>query len=174
MPIRRIMRPRTVVDLTDDVVVRQPTVVRPAWSPAQAVALAVGLLFTIMGAIALARTGLSFDQPSAHVGVGGFHHTALLGIVEMIVGLAIVGAGAVPGGGRPSMTFFGVLLFGFGIVVVAEPGAFHGALGTHSGHGALYAVMGAMLLGAAMLSPVFLEQRRSSTTAVVDRERVIR
>ena len=171
-----VERDPEIVDevVTDDVV--HTAVARAPWSPAQLVALAIGAMFTILGAVALARTGIDFENVSAqHVTVAGFHHTALLGLLEFMTGLFLIAVGAVPGGARPTMTFFGMLLLGFGLVVAIEPNAFHSAMGTHGGHGALYALSGAILLVTAMVAPVFLDgDRRYSRRAGISRGRVIR
>ena len=170
---REVVREPVMDEVVDDVVVHQ-TVARAPWSPAQIVALAIGSVFTLLGAIALARTGINFEDVTAqHVTVAGFHHTALLGLIEFVVGLCIIGIGAVPGAARPSMTFFGILLLGFGIVVAAEPNAFHRGLGTHGGHGALYLISGILLLTTAMVAPVFFDRDGRNYTRrsdVVERE----
>lgn len=182
--MRRVVRPRgqvadrgMVLDHDDDVVVRRRRrpiagdtmiddaavgqVIRAPWSPAQIVALAIGAMFTLLGAVSMARTGINFDSTNAqHVTVAGFHHTLLLGLLEFGVGLFLIGAGAIPGAGRMAMTFFGVLLLGFGIVVAAAPTAFHRSLGTHQGHGFLYLVSGVVLLVTAMVAPVFFDRNR--------------
>jgi hypothetical protein len=168
-----IVEPEVFVD--DAVVDR--TVARAPWSPAQMVAIVIGTIFLLLGAVALARTGIDFENVSAqHVDVAGFHHTALLGLVELVVGLFLIGAGAMPGAGRASMTFFGVLLLGFGVVVLAQPSAFHRTLGTHGGHGALYVLTGVILMAAAMVSPVFFDRDRryARRSGVVERETYIR
>jgi hypothetical protein len=188
--MRRVITPRgavtprgRVVDrgmtLEDEVVVDdtvgQTSVVRAPWSPAQIVALSIGAMLTLLGAVALARTGINFNDVTAqHVNVAGFHHTALLGLLEFAVGLFLIGVGAVPGAARMSMTFFGIVLLGMGIVVAASPLSFHAGLGTHSGHGFLYMISGATLLITAMVAPIFFDRdarRYTRTSDVVERHR---
>jgi hypothetical protein len=174
-PTRRVRRRRPVVDevMVDDAV-GTTSVVRAPWSPAQIVVLAIGSMLTLLGAVALARTGINFNDVTAqHVNVAGFHHTALLGLLEFGVGLFLIGVGAVPGAPRASMTFFGVLLLGFGIVVAASPVSFHAGLGTHSGHGFLYMISGVVLLVTAMVAPVFFDRDSraySRRSDVIERE----
>lgn len=148
------------IDVEDDVVVHR-SVTNAAWSPAQIVSLAIGSVFTLLGAVALARTGLNLNNLSSqHVNSAGLHHTALLALIEFIAGLFLLGVGAVPGGSRPSMNFFGVLALGFGIVVAADPTTMHAALGVHGGHGVLYILCGVILLMTSMVAPVIFDTDR--------------
>lgn len=174
-PTRRVVRRRPISDevMVDDAL-GETSVVRAPWSPAQIVALAIGTMLTLLGAVALARTGINFNDVTAqHMDVAGFHHTALLGLIEFAVGLFLIGVGAVPGAARASMTFFGILLLGFGILVAASPVSFHAGLGTHSGHGFLYMISGAVLLFTAMVAPVFFDRgahRYTRRSDVIERE----
>ena len=59
MPVRRVVdadRPTETPDVGVTEVERGP------WSPAQVVALAIGLFFAVLGGIALARTGLDLND----------------------------------------------------------------------------------------------------------------
>jgi hypothetical protein len=114
----------------------------------------IGALFTLLGAVTLARTGLSGSFIEPHVTVIGLDHTALLGAIELAFGLLMVMAGAVPGAGRGTMTLLGGLALGFGIVILIEPTAFHRTLGVHAGNGWLYVLTGIVSLVAAMAAPV--------------------
>jgi hypothetical protein len=58
------------------------------------------------------------------------------------------------------MSFVGALMMLFGIIVVIEPNAFNRALGTSSGHGWLYAILGAVLLVTAVVAPVVFDSDR--------------
>ncbi|MGH8873861.1 MAG: hypothetical protein ACRDVM_01220 [Acidimicrobiia bacterium] len=142
--------------------VSKRSVDRRTWSPAQIVAAGIGLFLIVLGGVALARTGFAAGLPGDTTEVAGFGHTALFGIVEIIVGLLFL-AGA---GGtyqvRGSLTTLGVISLAFGIILAIEPAAFQGAFGTDSATGWLYAAIGGVSLLAAWLSP----------TIHVDRERV--
>lgn len=134
---------------------------RAPWSPAQVVALAIGIVFAVLGAVALARTGIHTDNLTAkHVAVAGFHHTAVLGIIELVFGLLMIAAGAIPGAGRGTMTFLGILALGFGIVVIVQATSFHRTLGVHPANGWLFVISGGLSLLAAMVSPVFFSHDR--------------
>lgn len=135
---------------------QRTTVYRSTWSPAQMIALAGGIFFVVLGGIALARGGL--QDLLTHVSVGGFHHTSLLGLVELTVGLLMLAMGAIPGTDRSGMIFMGSLLLAFGIVVGVQGESFHAVLGTHSNNGWLYVLVGTVLLIAALVAPIVLDR----------------
>jgi hypothetical protein len=119
----------------------------------------VGIFLAVVGGVALARTGINFaDLDAARSEVMGLEHTPILGLSELILGLVLVGAAAADSAPRGTMTFVGVLMLLFGIIVAIEPTAFNRALGTTSGHGWFYAVLGVILVGTAMVSPVIFER----------------
>jgi hypothetical protein len=140
------------------------------WSPAQFIALGIGALYIILGVGTLAQTGITasgfLDQ---HVSVLGFHHTPLLGVVELVFGLLMVMAGAIPGAARGTMSFLGILALGAGIVFIIQPASLHGFLGVHTDNGWLYIVTGIVSLLTAMIAPIIMDNSRSS----VARERNI-
>jgi hypothetical protein len=125
------------------------------WSPAQAIVLAAGLVLGVIGAIALARTGLHFSNiPGTHAQAAGLRHTSLSAVIELGVGVVLLGVGAVPGAARGLMTLFGVLLLGAGLVIAIQPSSFRKWFGYDSGNGVFIAIIGGVLLLAAMVSPV--------------------
>jgi hypothetical protein len=130
---------------------------RSSWSPAQIVALIAGVFFIVMGGIALARGG--FGDFTAHVEVGGFHHTPVLGLVELLLGILLLAMGAIPGVDRTGLIFLGALFFAFGLVLAFQGESFHGLLATHSNNGWLYVLIGGILLIVALVAPVILEDR---------------
>jgi hypothetical protein len=146
-------------DVVDDAEVVHRSVARAPWSPAQAVAIIIGAILAIFGGIVLARTGINFSNVNSHhVQVAGMDHTAILGVIELVVGLFLIGTGAIPGGARGGMTFFGVLMLGFGIVMLiinnSPTTTSTRWFGTDDGTGWLFAITGGILLLTAMLSPV--------------------
>lgn len=158
--IRRVQRPVERDVVAEGEVVHRD-VERAPWSPAQFVALGVGLILTVLGGVAIARTGVDFSTVSeTHVSVGGLHHTAALGLLELLAGLLLLGVGAMPGAGRGGMTFTGVLLLGFGLIVMIQPASFHSTLGAHAGNGLVLAFLGVVLLATAMLAPVVFDTDR--------------
>lgn len=158
--IRRVSRPVEREVVAEDEVVHRD-IERAPWSPAQFVALGVGLLLTVFGGVAIARAGIDFNTVAeTHVSVAGLHHTAALGFLELVVGLLLLGVGAMPGAGRGGMTFTGVLLLGFGLIVMIQPDSFHSTLGAHGGNGLVLAFLGITLLVTAMVSPIIFDTDR--------------
>ena len=85
----------------DDVVVTDTTTSAQPWSPAQIVAVVIGVAFVLLGIAGLARTGLALDNLSGpHDEVLGFLHTPLLGLVEIGFGVLLILAGVVAGAAR--------------------------------------------------------------------------
>lgn len=173
VPVRSV-----VVEEPVDFVVDDPIVVsREPWSPAQLVSMAVGASLLLLGAIALVRAASGTGGLTGHeVSVAGFHHTGMLGLIELFVGLALIGIGAVPGGARPVMIMFGVLLAGFGLMVAVAADDLHQSLGTHGGHAVLYLLAGTLLILAAAVSPLVLpgSRRRVVEEPAVQSRTVIR
>jgi hypothetical protein len=135
-----------------------------AWSPAQLIAMAIGLFFAILGGVALARTGLDLNdvhQPHEVVGWGDWHHTPLLGLIELGFGVLMLVAAVVPGGSRVLMGLLSVTAVGFGIFVLADaaPARLHNWLGVHDANGWLYVVLGATGIVAGMFSPIMWHRR---------------
>jgi hypothetical protein len=148
-------RPGHVV-AEDDEAYRTVTVEKRPWSPAQLVALLVGLVFVVFGGIALARTGIDLSHISSqHVKVAGAGQTQLMAYIELAYGILLLIAGSVPGGSRGLMSFLGVAALAFGIIVAAQPSTFTPRLGIGDGFGIFLAIVGAVLLLAGWLSPVF-------------------
>jgi hypothetical protein len=137
------------------------------WSPAQLVALAIGLFFTVLGGIALARTGLDLSdvhRPHEVVGWGDWHHTPLLAMVELGFGAVMLVVGAVPGASRVMMGLLSAVALAFGIFVVADAmsARLHLWLGVHAANGWLYVAIGAIGLAAGMFSPVVWHRRATT------------
>ena len=171
VPVRSV-----VVEEPVDYVVDDPIVVsREAWSPAQLVSLAVGAALLLLGAVALVRAASGDGGLTGHeVSVAGFHHTGMLGLIELFVGLALIGIGAVPGGARPVMIIFGVVLAGLGLMVAVAADDLHDSLATHGGHAVLYLLAGALLILAAAVSPLVLPgTRRRVVEEPAVQERVV-
>jgi uncharacterized membrane protein HdeD (DUF308 family) len=136
------------------------------WSPAQAVALILGIVFLVLGGIALARTGVNLNNVTGtHVRVAGSTQTQLMAYIELIFGALLILAGAIPGAGRGLMSFCGVLALVFGIVVTAQPSSFSHSLGIGKGYGVFLIIMGAVLLLSSIIAPIYWSrgwsQRRS-------------
>jgi hypothetical protein len=134
---------------------------REAWSPAQIASLALGAMFLLLGAVALVRTSsLGAGLTGAEASIAGFHHTGLLGLLELALGMTLIALAAVPGGARPVMATIGALLAVVGLYVAIAPSSLHPSLGVHGGHGILYLLAGAVLMVAALAAPLVLPGRR--------------
>lgn len=123
------------------------------WGPGQLVGMIVGVGMLILGTVALTRSGLDVNSLySPHIEVAGLHHTPLLGVVEVVFGLLVVAASAVPGTVRGLLVLLGVGALAAGIVVLAATGTWlHDHFGTHRANGWLFIVDGSLLVLAAML-----------------------
>jgi len=143
---------------------------RPPWSPAQLVAVAVGVILVVIGGVALARGGINFsDIASTHSAVAGFGYTCLSALIQLVVGVLIIGGGVFPDAAKGTMAFFGVVLLAFGLIVAIDSTPFVSQWGYTRSTGVLYAILGAVLLVAAAVSPVFYSTRRtrSATSSTV-------
>jgi uncharacterized membrane protein HdeD (DUF308 family) len=126
------------------------------WSPAQAIALILGIVFLVLGGIALARTGVNLnDVTGKHVKVAGSTQTQLMAYIELIFGALLILAGAIPGAGRGLMSFCGVVALVFGIVVMAQPSSFYHSLGIGKGYGLFLIIVGAVLLVSSIIAPIY-------------------
>lgn len=134
------------------------------WSPAQLVALAVGLTLTVIGGVALARSGLEMhDVPATRVMVGGLHSTSMSALIQLVTGVLVLAGAAVPSTVKSTITLFGVVLLAFGLIVAISPTSFTTMWGFTTANGVLYAVLGGLLLLAAAVSPVYFSQRQVTT-----------
>jgi hypothetical protein len=147
---RRVVADAPVAE--DEVAARRTAVERPPWSPAQLVALAIGIISTVIGVIALTKTGIHSDAMDVVRSNGPlWQHTAWLAIGEIVFGLLMIGAGVVPGGARGLMTFLGILALAFGIAVLVAKDD----LRAEDATGWAFIIAGALSLLAASLAPVF-------------------
>ena len=89
--------------------------------------------------------------------VGGLPHTPLLGVIEIILGLLVLYAGAVSGSGS-TMTFLGGLFLVLGLVWIIEPGAFQQYLGVDTANGVQHLVLGIVLGVAGQISPIVIRR----------------
>lgn len=124
------------------------------WSPAQLISGGIGLFLTVLGGIALARTGFG-DLTSPETTVLGFGHTPLLGMIEVIFGVVLMLDAASAFASRVVLIGFGAIAAAFGLIVLIEPGAFQDWLGVARNSGWLYLGIGAGAFILGSLSPVF-------------------
>jgi hypothetical protein len=149
------------------VVVEDRTTAAYPWSPAQIVAVIIGIASVILGIAALARTGLPVDNMTGpHEEVLGLRHTPLLGVIEIGFGVLLILSGVVAGGARALMAFLGIVaaIFGILLLVNVAPNRLHGWLGVGDPYGWLSLVVGVVLLAAAFFSPEFARGSRRRET----------
>jgi len=124
------------------------------WSPAQLFAGGLGLFLTVLGGIALARTGFG-DLTSPDTTVLDFGHTPLLAIIEIVFGVVLMLDAASAFASRSMLIGFGAIAAAFGLIIAIEPGAFQDWLGVSRANGWLYLALGAGAFVLGSLSPVF-------------------
>jgi hypothetical protein len=146
---------------------------RPAvvWSPAQLVGLVAGVGFAILGIATIARTG--FDTSHIYTPratIWHLPHTPFLGVCEIGFGALLVIAAVVPGAMRSLMGLLGVVALGFGLVELLDiaPRRMDRWFGVNDTSGWLFVIVGAVVLLAAVFSPVFVSggRRHHTRTAV--------
>lgn len=127
------------------------------WSPAQAVALLLGIAAIVLGALALADTGLDLGNlTEPHRIVQSFHTTPLLALAEIVWGVLMVMAGLRPVAGRALMTLLGAASIGLGALTLLGvwQHTLRHWLGVHDRNGWLFIAAGAVSLVAAFVLPV--------------------
>jgi predicted phage tail protein len=137
---------------------------RKTWSPSQIVAGVIGLFLTVLGAVAILRAG--FDSLTGETAaVLGFEHTLLMGIIHLVAGLFFLGAAGTALGSRSGLTTLGLIALAF--VSAIEPESLAAPLGGDERIGWLYAVVGAVALLSAWVSPT-IHTQRTATARTVD------
>ena len=120
----------------------------------QVVAWVLGLYVLVAGLVALARAGFEdIGLVAPVVEVGGLPMTPLLALLQLVLGIALLGAatGLVRERG---LRVGGVLLGVVGAVWLIEPAAFEPYLGVVRDTGAAWLGMGVALTGASFLPPL--------------------
>jgi hypothetical protein len=113
---------------------------------------AIALFMLVVGIVTLARAGVPFeDLTGGRTSVGPFDRSSLMGIIEIIGGLAMAGVAASRQAG--SLTAFGLIAIVFGLVWLIEPQAFGDALGVNRGTAWTYLILGALATGVGLWAP---------------------
>ena len=124
-----------------------------AWSPGQIVAGLIGLFLTVMGGVALARTLPADTLTGPTADVFGVGHTALMGIIAIVLGLIFLTQAASPFEVQRGMVGLGAATLAFGLIVVIEPSAFDGALGIGRTGGWMYSGIGIISVITGIVAP---------------------
>ncbi|MGI8662838.1 MAG: hypothetical protein ACR2LQ_06445 [Acidimicrobiales bacterium] len=126
--------------------------------PNRVIALLAGLGFLLLGALVLVDTGFG-DFPSNPIAsVAGFTQTPLLGVIDVALGLLLL-AGAADRD-RSMSVFAGGLMLVAGIVAAVEAEKLPAAVRTNSGFGWTVALVGAIVLIAALVIPTAYSRSR--------------
>ena len=144
------------------------------WSPAQLVGMVAGIGITVLGFVALARTGFNTDNIySPHALAWRLPHSPLMALIEVGFGVLLILGSVVPGGVRSLIALLGAVALSFGIVVVSmtPPDRLNHWLGVEDKNGWFFVVVGGVLLFAGFLSPVFTT--RTHKHVVRDEQRVL-
>lgn len=136
---------------------------RRAWSPGQIVAGLAGFALIVLGGIALARLGLALPLTDESTEVAGIAATRLWAIIEIVLGIILLGIAASPYRVRGSLTTLGLLFAAFGLVVAVEPDPFVDPLGVNQQTGIFWIIAGLVLVAVGWLSPTVVssQQRRA-------------
>lgn len=143
---------------------------RRAWSPGQIVAGLVGFLLIVLGGIALARMGFTGSITGESTEILGVSATRLWAIIEIVLGLILLGIAASPYRVRGGLVTFGLLAAAFGLIVAVEPDAFSEPLGSTQTTGVIWLAVGLIMVVVGWLSPTVVteQSRRDIVTDDVD------
>lgn len=147
-----VMRRRTVSETgTGSTQYDRQTERRWALDASDVISLLAGLVFVVIGLLALIDLGFD-DFPSEVVtDVAGLAHTQLVGIASIALGLLLIaGSGSI---GRSVTIFAGALTLVIGIVVVAAFDELDATMATDKAYGWLAVLVGGVVLIAAIAIP---------------------
>ncbi len=106
--------------------VERRVITRRHFDPAATLTVIAGIALGVIGAVAVARAGLSGPIDEPVVEVAGASHTALLGLIELGIGLILVWAGL--SRDRSAILFCSILFGAAALVAAIEPDVGGGAL----------------------------------------------
>jgi hypothetical protein len=107
-------------------VAERRVITRRRFDPAAVVTVVAGIVLAVIGAVAVARAGLTGPIDEPVVDVAGASHTALLGLIELGMGLVLVWAGLTTD--RAVILFCSILFGAAALVAAIEPNIGDGAL----------------------------------------------
>jgi hypothetical protein len=127
------------------------------FDPAATLTVIGGIVLAVIGAVAMARAGLSgpLDQPV--VQVAGATHTAILGMIELGMGIVLVWAGL--SRDRGAMLFTTILFGAAALVAAIEPRVGGGALAIERSWAVVLVIGFALLALVAALAPTIWRSR---------------
>jgi len=124
---------------------------RWALDASDVISLLGGLLFVVMGLLALVEIGFADFPSEVTAEVFGIVQTQLIGIVSIVLGLLMIaGSGSI---GRSTTIFAGAITLVVGIVVVAAHDQLDATMATEKAYGWLAILTGLVVLVAAIAIP---------------------
>lgn len=132
------------------------------WSPTQLVVLAMGVIWTALAGIALARAGAIgiTGALSPEVAVGLWTRTPILAGIELVLGLVLLVAAAQRLVPKTAYRIIGGVGTAFGIVLTGAPEYFETTIGAGRSSGWLYAAFGIVMLIVGFTSPIIYEREQ--------------
>jgi hypothetical protein len=125
-------------------------------APDAIVAAAVGLVVLLFGLVAITRAGFDGPMDTPIVTVMGFTHTALFGLLEIVVGACLLISGATRS--RSAALFFGSVLGITAFVGAVQSESFQENLALESGFAWLLVFGGVTVVLAALLLPRYIQR----------------
>ncbi|MBT8207313.1 MAG: hypothetical protein HKN07_12095 [Acidimicrobiia bacterium] len=134
------------------------------WSPTQLVVLALGVIWTALAGIALARAGAVgiTGVLSPEVAVALWTRTPILAAIELVLGLVLLVAAAQRLVPKTAYRIIGGVATAFGIVLIGAPEFFQTTIGAGRSSGWLYAAFGVVMLIVGFTSPIIFEREQVS------------
>lgn len=111
----------------------------------------LSVLLLVFGGVALARAGVDGPWKDPVVTVGGFTATALLGIVALVEGFALLVASLARS--RSAILLFSIIIGVMSVVAAIEPSMGHGSLAVERGFAVLVAIGAGIVVLSALLVP---------------------
>jgi len=158
---RRVVETAPAVYPTDVVSVDR----RWRLSAATCLGLVAGAVLIILGVVAIARGDLKGSVNDPVIGVAGWDHTPLLGLIEIGAGILMLLSAFAAG----AEMFFGAAIAIFGIITLVEPKVLSDNLSIASSLGWVFILLGAIPAIAAAISTMAITRVRRTTVARVQR-----
>ena len=121
------------------------------FAPDAIIAAIAGLVILVVGLIAIVRSGFDGPMSDPVVQVVGFTHTTTLGLIEIVIGAALLISGATSS--RSGAVFFGTLLGIGGFVGAVQTESFDTSLALESSMAWLAVVVAVVVVLSALLMP---------------------
>jgi asparagine N-glycosylation enzyme membrane subunit Stt3 len=126
------------------------------FAPDAIIAAIAGLVILVVGLIAIVRGGFDGQMSDPVVNVAGFTHTTTLGLIEIVIGAALLISGATSS--RSGAVFFGTLLGIGGFVGAVQAESFDTSLALESSMAWLAVAIAVVVVLSALLMPRFARQ----------------